>query len=86
MADVDDLRLGSDPQNDPFHGANEMIVKSEVSRKSDDRGACQSVSSLNPQVSGTHEVSGVAGQHVKEHSAVSTQYSAKPGSQLMMNG
>src|ERR1700675_5085118 len=51
MAYVDDLRLGSDSQDDPFHGADEMIVESEISGESDDRGAFQSVTSLNRELS-----------------------------------
>ena len=47
MADVDDLRLGSNLQDDPLHGADEMIVESEISGESDDCGACQSDTSWN---------------------------------------
>ena len=47
MADVDDLRLGSNLQDDPLHGADKMIVESEISSESDDCGACQSDTSWN---------------------------------------
>src|SRR5208337_175387 len=53
VADVDDLRLGSDSENDAFHGADEMIVESEISSKSDDRNACQYVASSSLKFSGT---------------------------------
>ena len=42
MADVDDLRVGRDLQDHALHGADEMIVESEIGGESDDRGACQS--------------------------------------------
>ena len=47
VADVNDLRLGGDFQDDPLDGADEMIVKSEIGGKRDDRGVCQSVTSMN---------------------------------------
>src|SRR5208337_1571092 len=53
VADVDDLRLGGDFQDDPLHGADEMIVEYEISGESDDRVAFQSVTSLSRRFSGT---------------------------------
>ena len=41
VADVNNLRLGSDPQNHSFHGANEMFVKSKISGESNDRNPRQ---------------------------------------------
>jgi len=36
MADVDDLSVGNDIQNDAFNGPDEMIVESEVGGKRND--------------------------------------------------
>src|ERR1700674_3462300 len=73
MADVDDLRLGSDPQDDPLHGADEMIVESEISGESDDRRACQSVASLNLVITNSRSIERrtMARQGSTQHSAVS---------------
>ncbi len=50
VADVDDLRLGRNLQDDPLHGTDEMIVESEVRGESDDRVAFQSVTSFDLEV------------------------------------
>src|ERR1019366_3402337 len=77
MADVDDLRLGGNLQYDPLHGADEMIVESEIGGERDDRDARQSIASSSLKVfRNSNEVSDVARRRVKEQSAFSIQPSA----------
>ena len=45
MADVDDLRIGSNLEYHAFHRADEMIVESEIGGQGDDRSASQFVTS-----------------------------------------
>ena len=47
---IDDLRLGSDLEDDPLDGADEMIVESEIGGESDNRAACQSLTSSSLEV------------------------------------
>src|SRR5204863_6914148 len=47
VADVHDLGIGNDLENDALHGANEMIVQPEVGGQSNDRTMRHSASQVS---------------------------------------
>jgi hypothetical protein len=65
VADVDDLRLGSNLQHHALYGADEMIANAKVGRKSNDWNAWQPVASFGPEISGVVAVSNAIGVDVK---------------------